>query len=738
MTIRISCERPVVFRNQPLGIIKGYIAIWGSRFLVDSYKTWFDRERPPEMALDSGMHRRPIMYEHAMDKVIRKEVVGVIDEIFFDEIGIGFIGHLFPSSEFFPKIVSDILARRLKTSSATMENTADWYEDGAFENWILGEMSLTENPAEERMPEVALVRSAAEGERDVRRDGDEPILTEAINPGGSSEPPQRSNLMNLNEMLRDLIAQGASAQDIVGALLQSFTYEEIMAALQQQQAPVPEAAAAGGATAGAATEVPTEMGARSNALNVQQLLAELNRSKAARDQAAELATMRTQMAQLETRLNQQVAAPPVQDTTRHAGNGVGANVNLIETRKYARYDNMEFLAAAEIVRQNKNLHDVVGEGFLRTLAHRQMDFLRSEKDSDDPMISFVRSAYTRADDFMATDITGQGLEWVGVMYGTKIWELARIQPITDALLKRGMMELEVPDGANSVWVPLEGADPTFYTTSQANDSDATNRPEVVVNVEFVGTDRVQVTPGELTGAVGYTDIQAEDSLFDVASQINQQLNKKGPEVIEGLAFNGDTVVTASTNINLIDGTPGTGLSKPYYLASDGILKLPLVTATTLSRDAANAHSEDDYRLTKAKLPDELVANPEGLMFVEDVQTYEKALDIAAIKTLDVAGQNYTLVTGKVTPMYGVEVFRTGRMALANTAGKISATPGNNIRGRIACVYPQYWAMVWKRRISFEQARYPMSKVNVVIASLRIAFRRRSNNAASLSFNVAVS
>src|SRR5690349_4076960 len=124
MTIRINCDRPVVFRNQPLGIIKGYIAIWGSPFLVDSYKTWFDRERPPEMALDSGMHHRPIMYEHAMDKVIKKEVVGVIDEIFFDTVGIGFIGHLFPSSEFFPKIVADILARKLKTSSATMENTA--------------------------------------------------------------------------------------------------------------------------------------------------------------------------------------------------------------------------------------------------------------------------------------------------------------------------------------------------------------------------------------------------------------------------------------------------------------------------------------------------------------------------------------------------------------------------------------------------------------------------------------
>ncbi len=107
-----------------------------------------------------------------------------------------------------------------------------------------------------------------------------------------------------------------------------------------------------------------------------------------------------------------------------------------------------------------------------------------------------------------------------------------------------------------------------------------------------------------------------------------------------------------------------------------------------------------------------------------------------------AGANASLFNGKVPPMYGVDVLRSGQMALANTAGKISATAGNNTLGRILSVYAPYWAMVWKRRINFETARIALAQSNVIIVSMRIGFRARhatlsSSKAAAVSYNLTV-
>jgi hypothetical protein len=720
------------------GVIRGYIFIWGDADHRDSYGTYFAKDRPPKLDIDSGMHVRPLKYEHAFDKQIRRETIGVITRYGFDDIGCYFDAELDKSSPFFARTLSEIDAQELKTSSATMNHTGGFYDDGAFMDWTVGEVSLTKNPSESRMPAVVLIRSGVpqddtEGERDAARV--ETPTTNDLATDGAASPT----------LLPDLVPQEEQAtmnlQEQIAAILADTTLDEAgkAAAIAALLAPQPEAAPV------AAEAAPVMMSA--NAPVAPVAAAPAPRSAAQHDPVlaalnqivAQNAQFNTRMAAIEQEQRKAENEPAPKPNTRTGGNGgVGANVNLIPDRKFANMSNMQLFAAVEIARQTERT-DLITDNLRSTVAHRALDYLRSEG-KEKPDLVHYRSAYTRVDDFMASNIAGQGLEAVGIFYGTEVWQKTRIEPMTDQVLKRGMWDMEVPDGANSIYVTLEGNDAEFFTTAQANDLDATGSPEIVVNTTFHGTDRVLVTPGELTGAVAYTDILEEDALYNISAEIDRKLNKKAPEVVEGLMFNGDTATAATTNINAIDGTPATGINMPYYLASDGFLKLALVTNTAMSRDASGGHDESDYRETINLLPDELIANPDGLMFIEDVKSYQRALDISATKTADVSGgyANASIFTGKVLPFFGVEVFRTGRMALANTAGKISVTAGNNTKGRLLCVYPEEWAMVWKRRIVFERVRLGLSKTTVVIASLRIAFRRRSNTSAALTYNFGIS
>lgn len=662
---------------------------------TDQHGTWFDRTRPPEMGLSNGMHRRPIMLEHAED-AIGAEIVGTITRVWSDAEGIRFEAELDRSLEVFPRTISKVQRGDYKTSSATMEHTAVIRPDGSFEKWILGEHTMTEYPSENRMPPVTLIRSASHEEAHAEpRAGDEAhveieveLPTEAPEPEGEKEmtPEQLA-------MLQQLVAE--------------FGVEAVTAALQQQeQQPVAEAMSAAPA--------PDQ---RSIFANLRAVL-EANKKNTA---------LEARLAALEAERN---AAPAQQPVVRGASIGQGVNVNVIEAQRFARFSHDEMFLAAQILGENGI---ATSDAFRRSLAHRGLDYAQ-KSNNPDTAVSAIRSAYTRADDFMASDIAGKGAEWVGTFYGSDVWQKARTAPIMDMLIRKGIMQVEVPDGASNAVIPLEGSDPTVYTTAQSNDADATGSPEIVVGLSYAGTSSATVTPGELTTAVPYTDILSEDSVLmgGLVAQLNFQINEVMIRQPEYVFINGDTTATASTNINLIDGTPGTGINKPAYMVSDGALKLALVTNSAMSRDGGTLDDED-FRITTTLFDGDIQSDPDRTAFVLDPFTYSKSLAMLALKTRDVAGVDATLFTGKLPPLLGIDVFRSGQMAKANSAGKIPVAGGT--LGRILAVYAPYWALVWKRRMTIENARVALAKSNVIIASMRLGFRYRATNAAAVSYNL---
>jgi hypothetical protein len=124
-----------------------------------------------------------------------------------------------------------------------------------------------------------------------------------------------------------------------------------------------------------------------------------------------------------------------------------------------------------------------------------------------------------------------------------------------------------------------------------------------------------------------------------------------------------------------------------------------------------------------------------MLFIIDPDTETSSLAIPAIATDDVRRTNATITAGILEAVYGVSVATSGFFPRTNTAGKVSATPGNNTRGSILLIYAPYWGFAYKRQITFETQRDILSGSTVAVGTMRMGVVARSADASALVYNV---
>jgi hypothetical protein len=359
--------------------------------------------------------------------------------------------------------------------------------------------------------------------------------------------------------------------------------------------------------------------------------------------------------------------------------------------------------------------------------------------SRDKDVSYMKSVMrgvsaVKANEIDTTANTGFGPEWVGQVWSTRIWEKARVLRIYEQLMAKGMMEVEIPQGASTANISTEAADPTVYSYPQTADL-SSGQPPAVLNATPFGTGTVALAPGALGLASVYSVILEEDSVIPILPQLNYQISQKMQETIEQVIVNGDVATGANTNINLIDGTPGTGTSRPYYLASDGLLKYPLVTAPALARTANGSLSLDDFRATLALFAPQFQTRLSNLIYVLDPYVSIAALAIPEIATDDVRRTNATIASGVISNLYGIDVVNEGFMLKANSSGKVPAAGGT--LGRFLLVYAPYWAFGFKRNIKVETFYNPIEQARIVTGTMRFGLVNRGRDASAVTYNVGI-
>jgi hypothetical protein len=429
-------------------------------------------------------------------------------------------------------------------------------------------------------------------------------------------------------------------------------------------------------------------------------------------------------------------------------------ISVSESLKYAHLSaeemalvvKLRMAAVQDWQRPTIKMGDMFSEDFARHAYHKAITMAKALDPSaaKDTLIEQDRYALKaaqpfRADELNATDITGQGAEWVEVFYDTRLWERARESTeLFNLLVAKGMRQVDIPQGAKGMNVKTNTGSPTVYTGPEGNDVAADGRPEVVASITPLTTGEVEKNAAQHLLATAQTFTFDEDSLIGLAQFLNTDLSDTLAEALESALINGDTTATASSNINLIDGTPAGGLEKPLYLAWDGLRHNPLVDYTARASDnAAAALDMTDYENTVALFPNAIRADRKRMLFVLDYDTESATRLLPELLTQDVAGNRATIFAGDIGPLFKVDTYTSGFLALSNGSGMISATAGNNTQGQILCVYAPYWQYGRKRAITIETDRDILAQATVFVASVRHILAARGDGAATITYDVTV-
>lgn len=334
---------------------------------------------------------------------------------------------------------------------------------------------------------------------------------------------------------------------------------------------------------------------------------------------------------------------------------------------------------------------------------------------------------------------GFGDEWVGVEYSRRLWVAIR----AGSQIVQKIPSVEVPQGSESMIIPLEGADPTWYKIAQATATDSTTlRPNATIPTSKLATANKTLAVAKMGARVVFTEELSEDSLIPWAAQLRTQMELSGAETLEHVVIDGDTATGATTNINHIGGTPGVN---DIFLLFDGFRKSCLVTTTANSRSASGALLDTDFIETVKLMGTAGLngADPTKTSFIIDANVNWKIFNLTSVKTRDVFS-GATLENGMLKAIWGYPVLvsyfmhRAATDRKANTAGKVDqTTTANNTTGSILAVRWDQWLLGYKRRMTMKIQEIPDSDASQIIAIARVGLVQRDVESSAISYNVGV-
>ena len=419
-----------------------------------------------------------------------------------------------------------------------------------------------------------------------------------------------------------------------------------------------------------------------------------------------------------------------------------------------KYDNLDAADHALLVSildaGEKRLTGERREASLKALAGKA----EADKGKDAAAFAGIKALQSRGiktDEIMASTLANYGDDWVGIMYSTRLWE--KIRTATPILAK--LPSIEVPQGMESIYIPLESTDPTFYKVAQNDDlptTEATGWPNATITSSKITTADTTLSVAKMGVRCLWTGEMEEDSLIPWVPNLRRQLERAGAEQMEYAIIDGDTATTASTNINDIAGTPG---STDLFLMCNGFRCLPLRLNTANARSAGTLTEEDFLETLKLMgVGGKNAAQLDAVDFIVDPWVHYKALELAKVQTRDVFGQP-TIENGMLTSIWGHKIHVSHFMCYAGVVlgtvttdayklksqtadGKVDQdTEADNVAGTILAVRWDQWLMGWKRRMTIETTRIARADTTEIVALMRWGLVYRDTEASAASYGVSV-
>jgi hypothetical protein len=142
--------------------IGGYAVLWGDATRKDLTGEYFTLETEELTAIFKAIGRLPWLYHHAMDGSVKTDVVGVVDVLQPDAVGLWYEAQRSRAGRYREAIGKLVSEGALGTSSGVLPGARKVAADGRITRWPIVEISATPMPAEPRMMErpIAAVKAA--------------------------------------------------------------------------------------------------------------------------------------------------------------------------------------------------------------------------------------------------------------------------------------------------------------------------------------------------------------------------------------------------------------------------------------------------------------------------------------------------------------------------------------------------------------------------------------------------
>lgn len=279
---------------------------------------------------------------------------------------------------------------------------------------------------------------------------------------------------------------------------------------------------------------------------------------------------------------------------------------------------------------------------------------------------------SKANEIMHTTNTGYGAELVpGNILMTDFLDLA---PKTSALLQFFQNGFHGKNMDKKMDVSVIGELPLHQLMAEQT----TGAFSIAQGLGKLPTAKVTIEQKERFFTVDISEYESRFAIVDLLAIIKQKLAQSAANTMISDFINGDTVLTANTNINLIDGTPA---GTESYTGADGLRKTAFSGSTAVDLGTL---AFDDYITLQGYLNN--LAVSEDIAFIHSTKAKNAALAISEFKQAYVNGVNSSVMTGALPNFLGSNVYVDRWVPSANTAGKVSATPANNTKGSILCVH----------------------------------------------------
>jgi HK97 family phage major capsid protein len=756
------------FLTEDKSRVGGYLVVFGDAQTRDLHGEYFTPTT--DFCLDM-FPVRPMLYHHGLDGKLETNLIGRIDTIKMDDVGLWAEAQLELHNRYVQAIREMIEKGALGWSSGSLPHLVKTERDGWIKCWPIVEGSATPSPAEPRRTDIRVIKSIYKSagldtnalqlpDQDL---ADPPQLLDVSMPDPNAEgtPPET----------KEPDAKESNALDVPLPMTSVPSLDHLKAALQTTKRPIdgggmkmnPEMIAA-------LMALMNDMGITIPEDKRDMLTQRIGEMLGNQMSVNEAALAGTYMTEGDKMVNApagkaaftkayQVAASLVRTggNTISAGaleaakglnggrgdmpaskiDGIGGGFNTQTGLQITRGSKFDGLSPEDLsymmtfiggMASHQNKSYTPSEEIMGAFLHGAQKALeRGEQLS--PLAHRALKSY-KANELNTSTQSGFGDDWVPTLWSDQIWNRVR----ADNTVAPQIPIIEMT--SNPFTLPIETTDPAVYSVPETSDETqlVLSGSGSAIPDSKLGTGNVTLTAAKLALRVGYANEVDEDSLFPFAKQLREKAQRVLQDAIDNVFLNGDN--TASGNINLDGGTPGA--TEKYNVSFKGILFFPITNVATYGINMGGAAPTlAQIRALRAKLPNAYATKINDLVMFCDFPTYMKLLNIPELLTIDKYGQNASVVTGEVGRIDGIRVLITNEMSLAASNGKVSSTSANNTLGRLVIVHRPSFYAGYRRQVKTHVEYLSYYDSYQMTATVRPALVRRDNQCAAVMYNIGV-